>query len=62
MCSNWSSLIVARGSPFPAHSGAAADIGTLKRPCRTKMPTEACSILFAIDHDGCLSSGPKPAA
>ena len=48
-------MIAARSSP--AHSGTSPDASTSSRPSPTRMPTAACSIDFAIDHDSSGVSG-----
>ncbi len=62
MCSSESIVIAARGSPDVCHSGTAARSSRRRRPSRTSTPTAACRMLFAIDQEGCTSSGPTPSA
>lgn len=52
--------MAARGSPGADHSGAATGSQTSSRPSPTRIPTSAEVIDFAIDHEGCGSSGSHP--
>jgi hypothetical protein len=51
MVSRCSSVMAARGSSGPAHSGTGAGASSSSRPSATSIPTTACRIDLAIDQD-----------
>ena len=52
MRSSWSSVIAPLGSPGDRHSGMSAGAWMSMRPSPTAIPTNACVMLLAIDHEG----------